>query len=141
MPTFLDSPSHSRIQTVARGASRHAACRLHLPDEWPYMACSTCLVVLLILHPFDSSSATATRPDASHASQRSLQEIASNCLQDQGRSTVSSAELAEPADIADPRFSRSLLTCRSDSVAPGLYPAHSHMQNRIIQAAPVSRSF
>ncbi|WAJ35504.1 hypothetical protein OU800_12715 [Pseudomonas sp. GOM7] len=105
------------------------------------MACSTCLVALLILHPFGSSSAIATRPDASLAGHRSLQEITADCLQDQGRSTVSSAELAEPADIDDPRFSRSLLTCRSDSVVPGMYPAHSHVQNRIIQAAPVSRSF
>lgn len=150
MPTPLDSPASPpqiRIQATSRHAGRQVSCCLHLPAEWPYMACSTCLVALLVLQPFDPPSAMIAHTEASHSNQRSLHEIASNCLENHQDSLVSRdcgeacTEPVAPADPGASQLSRSILTCRNSFSASELRPANSRPQNRLIEVAPISTTF
>lgn len=96
--------------------------RHQLMYEWPYMAGSTCLVVLLIWQPSQPSALAVMLPvsePGAQAMQRSLQEIDANCYQ------VHSGALVEPLcqgcakdeqSTASPdasfAFSHSILTCK-----------------------------
>ncbi len=123
MPRRNDSEAAGEKPEDLRGRSRrHMPYRHQLMYEWPYMAGSTCLVVLLIWQPFQPPALAVMLSQSvpsAQAMQRSLQEIDSNCYQ------VHSEALVEPLCqgcskdehiAARPdstfEFSRSILTCR-----------------------------
>ncbi|MEQ6328994.1 hypothetical protein VLF92_11770 [Pseudomonas chengduensis] len=130
MPRRNDSRvARNKPEDLLGRIRRHMPYRHQLMYEWPYMAGSTCLVVLLVWQPFQPSALAVMlsqpQPKA-QTMQRSLQEIDSNCYQ------VHREDLNDPhcedcsKDTAatarpDPgfEFSRSILTCteiRRDSL-------------------------
>ncbi|APU30525.1 hypothetical protein UYA_12620 [Ectopseudomonas alcaliphila JAB1] len=125
--------------------------RHQLMYEWPYMAGSTCLVVLLVWQPFQPSALAVMlsqpQPKA-QTMQRSLQEIDSNCYQ------VHREDLNDPhcedcsKDTAatarpDPEFefSRSILTC-TDIHRDSLYDSDTDRpDNMMIEVIKSNHSF
>lgn len=99
---------------------RHMPYRHQLLYEWPYMAGSACLAVLLIWQPFQPPALAVmlSQPQASaHATPRSLQEIDASCYQVQSEmlGDPSCKDCDNDAAVATPepafQFSRSILTC------------------------------
>lgn len=130
---------------------RHMPYRHQLMYEWPYMAGSTCLVVLLVWQPFQPSALAVMlsqpQPKA-QTMQRSLQEIDSNCYQ------VHSGDLNDlhcedcskdtaAAGRPDPgfEFSRSILTC-TDIHRDALHDSDSgRPDNMMIEVIKSNHSF
>lgn len=144
MPTPLDPRMHVRIQAMSRYANRH------MPAEWPYMVGSTCLVVLLIWQPVAPPSAVTVRPDNLYSGQRSLQEIETDCLQNQVNTPVSEdcVENCGAPDNPPPelglgasQFSRSILTCRDSTGAPSRTATTNSPHNLVIEVVRASRTF
>lgn len=109
---------------------RHTPYRHQLMYEWPYVAGSTCLVVLLIWQPFQPPALAVMLPvsqPGAQTMQRSLQEIDANCYQVQSETLVeplcpgcAQGEQSTANLDASSELSRSILTCQD------IYPDLAH---------------
>lgn len=109
--------------------SNDSALACHKPEEllvrirrqWPYVAGSTCLVVLLIWQPFQPPALAVILPVSQPGAQampRSSQEIDANCYQVQSEALVeplcqgcAPGEQSAANLDASSELSRSILTC------------------------------
>ncbi len=116
--------------------------------EWPYVAGSTCLVVLLVWQPLQPPSIVVFPPAQLVASvaaeQRSLQEIDSDCYQvhteamDDGYSSDKASSVR--SDGAR-EFSRSILTCQNGHGRPVPGNDMDKPQNLMIEVIKSNHSF
>jgi len=134
-----------------RSTPMHNKPENQLVYEWPYIAGSTCLLVLLVWQPFQPPALAAmwSPPQPmTQAMQRSLQEIDSNCYQvqsdvlsdphceDCGKDTAASARPDEEFE-----FSRSILTC-SDIHRDALRDSDTNRpENMMIEVIKSNHSF
>lgn len=152
MPRRND-PTTTQAQSVALlgRIRRHMPYRHQLMYEWPYMAGSTCLVLLLVWQPFQPPalavmlSQPQLRPQTM---QRSLQEIDTNCYQVQsealsdtrcdncGKDTAAATRPDE--DFA---FNRSILTCKDIHRGPLQGSDANRPDNMMIEVIKSNHSF
>lgn len=120
-----DEPASAQDRRTLIGQIRkHMPSRHQVSHEWPYVAGSTCLVVLLVWHPFHPTSIVVFPPPPLEATvsagQRSLQEIDASCYQVHTEAIGDGhcGEACRADKASSPRsdeafeFSRSILTCQ-----------------------------
>ena len=148
-------PRHEEAGSAsARSGSVAQARTLRVNHEWPYMAGTTCLVVLLIWQPFQPSTLAVVFPQqqlqsTGHAAQRSLQEIDSSCYQVHTEAIVNNdcgeACALDKATSAAPggmfEFSHSILTCRSSHSNVVGQGDTDKPENRMIEVSRSNHSF
>ncbi|MGG2399931.1 hypothetical protein ACJRW5_23595 [Pseudomonas sp. SH1-B] len=145
--------SEHRLDTLLGRIGRHMPYRHEFLCEWPYIAGSTCLVVLLVWQPFQPPAlALVFHPQADsaeHFVQPSLSEIDASCYQ------VNSEALADlrcHGDCAEDQaasvpaenpseFSRSLLTCVDMQRDPLRNSSGYGPQNMTIEVIKSNHSF
>lgn len=152
MPRYKDSKTAlNKPEDLLGRIRRHMPYRHQLMYEWPYMAGSTCLVVLLVWQPFQPSALAVmlSQPQPeTQMMQRSLQEIDSNCYQvhsealnaphceDCGKDTAAAAR-----PDAEFEFTRSILTCR-DIHRDSLHDSNTYSpKNMMIEVIKPNHSF
>ncbi len=151
MPRCKDSATTRNTPEDLMGRiRRHMPYRHQLMYEWPYIAGSTCLVVLLVWQPLQPSGLAGmlSQPQpGAHAAPRSLQEIDSNCYQ--VRSEMLSGPSCESCDndsvsaMPDPafQFTRSILTCMNARGETLDDRSGDRPQNMMIEVIRTNHSF
>lgn len=143
----------AKVEDLMKKIRKQCSVQDRVACEWPYIAGSTCLLVLLVWQPLRQPSLTQAfaEPDAqqatgvSYAAQRSLQQIDTSCTervvdehcgQECGVDKATSAQSGREYE-----FSRSLLTCVANQAKPSQQAETDKPHNLMIEVIKSNHSF